>query len=148
MTAWLLITCAVLVSAALEDSRQKKIGKGKILFMILLGSLRPDREPAAVLQNAGTALVLFLALLAVYMASEGRALGGGDVRLLAAEAFLLKEKEMITALLVSGMLLLVYCMRRRKEHARSSQIPAAVFLCPGMIFALFVSAAMTICLKT
>ncbi len=144
MTAWLLITCAVLASAALEDSRQKKIGKGKILFMILLGSLRPDREPAAVLQNAGNAMILFLALLAVYMASEGRVLGGGDVRLLAAEAFLLKEKEMITALLVSGILLLVYSLRCRKEHAGNRQIPAAVFLCPGMIFALFVSAVMTI----
>ena len=146
----MIITCAVLLYTAAADSRRRKIDRKSVLGVLFLGLTRPDRGTEELCRDAGTALAVFAVILAVYIVSEGRALGGGDVRLFSAEAFLLKENEMITALLSTAVLLLAYCLYIRKQHAGSRQIPAAgsrqipaaVFLCPGMILSLFVSVFM------
>ncbi|MBR3165779.1 MAG: prepilin peptidase [Lachnospiraceae bacterium] len=147
MTGWMIITCTVLFYTAAEDSRRRKIDRKPVLLMILLGLTRPDRGAEELCRDAGTALAVFAVILAVYLISEGSLFGGGDVRLFSAEAFLLKESEMILALVSSAVLLLAYCIYIRKKHSGDRQIPAAVFLCPGMILSLIVSAAATNCLK-
>ena len=147
MTGWMIITCTVLIYTAAADRRRRKIDRKPVLFMIFLGLTRPDRGTAELCRDAGTALAVFAVILAVYLVSEGRMIGGGDVRLFSAEAFLLKENEMIPALVSSAVLLLAYCIYIRIKHTGDRQIPAAVFLCPGMILSLIVSAVLTNRLK-
>ena len=143
MTVWISITCAVLAYTAAADLRERKIDRRSILLLVLLRLARPGSGPSELYRNACTALLVFLVLLAVYAVSGGRSFGGGDVRLLSAEAFLLRENELITALLISAGMLLLYCLYSRKKSGQDRQIPAAVFLCPGMILSLFVTGFVT-----
>ena len=143
MAVWRIITAAVLVYTAAADVRERMIGRRMILALLFLGLARPGRTPAEIQQSTCTALLVFVVLFTVYAAAGGRFLGGGDVRLLSAEAFLLRENELITALLISAGMLLLYCLYSRKKSGQDRQIPAAVFLCPGMILSLFVTGFVT-----
>ena len=145
MILWSLTVCAVLVCVSAHDIGCRRVEKKTILFLLLLGAARPDRNTAETMSAAGTAVFLLAFLLAVYLLTDGAAIGGGDIRLLAAFAFLLREREMIMAMAAAAVFLMLYRAVRRENRRRI--VPAAPFLSAGVTVSLFVTAAVTFCAK-
>jgi len=147
MNVWMSVTYAVLFCAAAGDVRDRKIDRSTILLLLLLGLFRPDRDLTELEQSAVLAAAAFPVLLLLWYITKGRAFGGGDVRLVFSEIFILREGELIAALVFSAVMLSAYFMNIRLKQKESRLVPAAAFLCPGMMLSLFVAEIVTGCPK-
>lgn len=142
MIVWYMLTAAVFILAAVRDIKERRIGRTEVLLIIAAGALRPGRDGSGMLRAAMTAAFVYALLLAVYLYSAGRGkkvIGGGDVRFIAAAAFLLTEKEMITAMLGTAGILFFHIIICRLKRVRCRTIPVAAYVSPSVIGALFVT---------
>ena len=148
MTVWKVILSLILADASVTDIKSRRIGKKTVLLLAALGAVRPDRNGSEAMRALFFAVLIFAALFVVYALSKGGALGGGDVRLLSAEAFILQEEEMAAAMLCTAAALLLFSIVRRRGPGRhDGRIPAAPFISFGILASFFVTKAVKSCLK-
>lgn len=93
------------------------------------------------LQHIATGVVLFLLFLAIYLATKGRGIGGGDVKLVFPIGLLLGVKPSIIFLYVSfftGAIVSLMLLATKKRHMKDA-IPFGPFLAFGVIIAILYS---------
>lgn len=133
-----ILTC-ILVTAALEDIKEKVISNSLIAFSILssialtIASLDIKTMMNSVILFAITTAVLYL----LYLLSRG-GMGLGDAKLLAGISVLLGERGIISvfaiAVILSGILSLILIIA--KKIKRKDTIPFTPFILAAVIFLL------------
>lgn len=129
-----LLASALLVLSVI-DFRTYEIPFGINLFILVLGLIRVGTDYG----NFLTYLIGFLsvsALLAVlYYATDGRAIGGGDVKLMAACGLLLGWKLIILAFLLGCVLGAVIHVIRMKVSGEGRMLAMGPYLSMGVLIA-------------
>ena len=75
-------------------------------------------------------------LLLIYLLSKGRAMGGGDIKLIAASGILLGGQKNLLAFLLAGMILLVFYPLRQKLFRQRERLAFGPYLSLGIFLSL------------
>lgn len=128
--------CGLLFWIAQKDFKTRRIEDGSLLALFLLGvlSLLSGGGPALPERLLGMAAVSVPFLgLALFLPG---ALGGGDVKLMAAGGFFLGSRGIWTALLFALPGSAVFCLWLLiRKKGRKAAFPLGPFLCAGMALA-------------
>ena len=111
-----LMLCMILLYASLSDIAKHEVPDYVPALILVLAFV--GFEPANTLSMLIGALVVFLPQLAISMLRPGRAVGGADIKISTAIAFLLGAEKGIFALLaglLSGVIVMFIVRKVRKE---------------------------------
>ncbi len=128
-----LLTSALLVLSVI-DFRTYEIPFGINLFILALGLIRAALDYHHILSYLIGFLVVSAVLAILYYASKGRAIGGGDVKLMAACGLFLGWKMIIIAFLIGCILgAVIHVIRMKVSHedhvlAMGPYLSAGVFI--------------------
>ena len=128
-----LMTSALLVLSVI-DIRTYEIPVGINLFLLVIGALHfiLDRENW-ISYLAGMFAVSIL-LEVIFLISKGRAIGGGDVKLMAAAGFILGWKEIILAFVIGCIAGSVIHLLRMKLSGADKVLAMGPYLSAGILF--------------
>ena len=132
-----LLFSALLALSAI-DFRTYEIPVGFNLFILALGLVRIVTDLANWKEYAIGLVSVSAVLTILYYASGGRAIGGGDVKLMAATGLLLGWKLNIFAFLSGCILGSVIHLIRMKLSGENHQLAMGPYLAGGVVLAVFI----------
>lgn len=109
---------SVLIVLSVIDFRTYEIPFGINVFIFILGLIRLVAEPAGWQEYVIGFFAVSIPLELLLLLSKGRAIGGGDVKLMAAAGFLLGWKKIILALVLGCILgSVIHILRMKLSNA-------------------------------
>lgn len=132
----LCLTASALIALSVIDFRSFEIPAGFNIFILVMGLIRLGLD----YRNWSLYLIGFfcvsLVLYLLYLFSKGRAIGGGDVKLMAAAGLLLGWKNIILALILGCMIgSVVHLLRMKISHA-DKVLAMGPYLAVGIVIAM------------
>ena len=125
-----LMTSAFLV-ISIVDEQTLEIPLPCNLFLGTVGILACILDFTNLLEHLLGAAVIFLLLYALYFFSKGAAIGGGDVKLMAAAGLILGWKKILIAFLLACIIGSVCHLIRMKVSKAGSVLAMGPYLCIG-----------------
>lgn len=133
----LLLCFPVLVAVAITDYRTHRIWYGFSLYILGIGLGAGILEKKALAEVLAGGMVLFMLLFLLFRLSNGKLLGGGDVKLMAAAGVLLGVTQGLLALLFACIAALLVKLpaylgkgrKREKCFAFGPYLVLGIFLC-------------------
>ena len=139
MTIDSLLYC-LLISALLVlsiiDFRTYEIPLGINIFILILGIVRVATDFSHVLDYVSGFLAVSLVLAILYYVSQGRAIGGGDVKLMAVCGLLLGWKLILLAFFLGCILGSVIHVIRMKVSGADRVLAMGPYLSLGILLAV------------
>lgn len=133
-TALGCLLASTLIVVAVVDARTMEIPPALNITLLILGIARTAADPGRRLEHAiGIAAVSGI-LLAIYLATSGRGIGGGDIKLMAACGLFLGWKQIIAAFIIG-------CLTGAAIHLTRMSLKKAARL---LAFGPYLSAGITI----
>ena len=129
-----LMTSALIVIAVI-DERTYQIPVSQNLFLGLLGILMTVYDFRHILSHIIGAVVVSLFLYGLYYFSSGKAIGGGDIKLMAYAGLLLGAKNIILAFILACILGSVIHTIRMKVKKRNNLLALGPYLSAGIFIA-------------
>jgi leader peptidase (prepilin peptidase)/N-methyltransferase len=129
-----LMASALLVLSVI-DFRTYEIPFGINLFILALGLVRAATDFANILNYLAGLLAVSMVLAILYYATGGKAIGGGDVKLMAACGLLLGWKLIILAFLLGCVLGAVIHVIRMKISGEGRVLAMGPYLSMGVLIA-------------
>lgn len=126
---------SALLALSVIDARTYEIPVGFNIFIALLGVARVATDYRNWLNYLIGALCVSLFLLLLYLFSHGRAIGGGDIKLMAAAGLLLGWKLIILAFCVGCIVGAVVHVIRMKVSKAEHVLAMGPYLSIGVAFA-------------
>lgn len=136
--------CSALIVISVIDWRTFEIPLGANIFILVLGIIRLVWTILAYgtesnwLEYVIGFFVVSLPLAIIYYASKGKAIGGGDVKLMAAAGLFLGWKLTLVALIAGCLYGSVIHIIRMKVSGQGKQLAMGPYLSAGIITALWV----------
>jgi len=133
-----LLTCALtscLIVIAVIDWRTFEIPVGLNVFIALLGVINLVFDYDNWLDYLIGAACVSGFLLIIYLVSKGRAMGGGDIKLMAAAGLLLGWKNIVLAFILGCILASVIHVIRMKVSKAEHVLAFGPYLAAGIIIA-------------
>ncbi len=133
-----LILCAILLWASISDIGRHEVPDFITILILVLAFV--GFEPANLPSMLIGAAVVFLPQLAVSMLRPGRAVGGADIKISTALAFLLGAEKGIFALL-AGMLtgvIVMFIVRKIRKETNKEPFALVPFLSFGAMLAFMI----------
>ena len=133
-----LMTSALIVITVI-DERTFRIPVSQNLFLGLLGIIMTVYDYRHIVSHLIGAFCVSLFLYGLYYFSSGKAIGGGDIKLMFAAGFLLGWKATVVGFfigLILGGIYGVICLVRR-SHGKNDHFAFGPFLSVGLAIALF-----------
>lgn len=129
-----LLASALLVLSVI-DFRTYEIPFGINLFILALGLVRAATDISNILNYLAGSLAVSIVLAVLYYATGGRAIGGGDVKLMAVCGLLLGWKLIIMAFLLGCVLGAVIHVIRMKVSGEGHVLAMGPYLSMGVMIA-------------
>ncbi|MCM1267883.1 MAG: prepilin peptidase [Bacteroidales bacterium] len=129
-----LLASALLVLSVI-DFRTYEIPFGINLFILALGLVRAATDISNILNYLAGSIAVSAVLAVLYYASRGKAIGGGDVKLMAACGLLLGWKLIILAFLLGCVLGAVIHVIRMKVSGEGHVLAMGPYLSMGVLIA-------------
>ena len=129
-----LMTSALIVIAVI-DERTYQIPVSQNLFLGLLGIIMTVYDFRHILSHIIGAVVVSLFLYGLYYFSSGKAIGGGDIKLMAYAGLLLGAKNIIFAFILACILGSVIHTIRMKVSKRNNLLALGPYLSAGIFIA-------------
>lgn len=129
-----LLASALLVLSVI-DFRTYEIPFGINLFILALGLVRVVTDASNILNYLAGLMAVSIVLAILYYATGGRAIGGGDVKLMAACGLLLGWKLIILAFLLGCVLGAVIHVIRMKISGEGRVLAMGPYLSMGVLIA-------------
>lgn len=129
-----LLASALLVLSVI-DFRTYEIPFGINLFILALGLVRAATDFSNILNYLAGSLAVSIVLAVLYYATGGRAIGGGDVKLMAVCGLLLGWKLIIMAFLLGCVLGAVIHVIRMKVSGEGHVLAMGPYLSMGVLIA-------------
>lgn len=129
-----LLASALLVLSVI-DFRTYEIPFGINLFILALGLVRAATDFSNILNYLAGSLAVSIVLAVLYYATGGRAIGGGDVKLMAVCGLLLGWKLIIMAFLLGCVLGAVIHVIRMKVSGEGHVLAMGPYLSMGVMIA-------------
>ena len=129
-----LMTSALIVIAVI-DERTYQIPVSQNLFLGLLGILMTVYDFRHILSHIIGAVIVSLFLYGLYYFSSGKAIGGGDIKLMAYAGLLLGAKNIIFAFILACILGSVIHTIRMKVSKRNNLLALGPYLSAGIFIA-------------
>ncbi|MDE6319946.1 MAG: A24 family peptidase, partial [Lachnospiraceae bacterium] len=129
-----LMASALLVLSVI-DFRTYEIPFGINLFILALGLVRAATDFSNILTYLAGLLAVSIVLAVLYYATGGKAIGGGDVKLMAACGLLLGWKLIILAFLLGCVLGAVIHVIRMKVSGEGRVLAMGPYLSMGVLIA-------------
>ena len=129
-----LMTSALIVIAVI-DERTYQIPVSQNLFLGLLGIIMTVYDFRHILSHIIGAVIVSLFLYGLYYFSSGKAIGGGDIKLMAYAGLLLGAKNIIFAFILACILGSVIHSIRMKVSKRNNLLALGPYLSAGIFIA-------------
>ena len=129
-----LMTSALIVIAVI-DERTYQIPVSQNLFLGLLGIIMTVYDFRHILSHIIGAVIVSLFLYGLYYFSSGKAIGGGDIKLMAYAGLLLGAKNIILAFILACILGSVIHTIRMKVSKRNNLLALGPYLSAGIFIA-------------
>ena len=129
-----LMTSALIVIAVI-DERTYQIPVSQNLFLGLLGIIMTVYDFRHILSHIIGAVIVSLFLYGLYYFSSGKAIGGGDIKLMAYAGLLLGAKNIIFAFILACILGSVIHTIRMKVNKRNNLLALGPYLSAGIFIA-------------
>ena len=129
-----LMTSALIVIAVI-DERTYQIPVSQNLFLGLLGIIMTVYDFRHILSHIIGAVIVSLFLYGLYYFSSGKAIGGGDIKLMAYSGLLLGAKNIIFAFILACILGSVIHTIRMKVSKRNNLLALGPYLSAGIFIA-------------
>ena len=129
-----LMTSALIVIAVI-DERTYQIPVSQNLFLGLLGIIMTVYDFRHILSHIIGAVIVSLFLYGLYYFSSGKAIGGGDIKLMAYAGLLLGAKNIIFAFILACNLGSVIHTIRMKVSKRNNLLALGPYLSAGIFIA-------------
>ena len=129
-----LMTSALIVIAVI-DERTYQIPVSQNLFLGLLGILMTVYDFRHILSHIIGAVIVSLFLYGLYYFSSGKAIGGGDIKLMAYAGLLLGAKNIILAFILACILGSIIHTIRMKVSKRNNLLALGPYLSAGIFIA-------------
>lgn len=141
MTAQTALYCAlasVLIVISVIDFRTYEIPLGCNIFILILGIVQVFIDLPHMSQYVIGFFAVSLVLFLIWLLSKGRAIGGGDIKLLAASGLLLGWQNIIMAFLLGCVLGAVIHLTRMKLKGADRTLAFGPYLSMGLLIAALV----------
>ncbi len=133
----LAMMCSALLALSVIDFRTYEIPVGFNIFIGCLGLIRLLTDLSSWLDSLIGLFCISIPLLLIFLVSKGRAIGGGDVKLMAACGFLIGWQKICFAFLV-GCILGSLIHTIRMKHSNADHVLAmGPYLSLGVLLSLF-----------
>ena len=129
-----LMTSALIVIAVI-DERTYQIPVSQNLFLGLLGIIMTVYDFRHILSHIIGAVIVSLFLYGLYYFSSGKAIGGGDIKLMAYAGLLLGAKNIVFAFILACILGSVIHTIRMKVNKRNNLLALGPYLSAGIFIA-------------
>ena len=129
------LLASALIVLSVIDFRTYEIPFGINLFILALGLIRAVTDLQHILNYLIGLLAVSMVLAVLYYATGGRAIGGGDVKLMAACGLLLGWKLIILAFLLGCVLGAVIHVIRMKVSGEGRVLAMGPYLSLGVLIA-------------
>jgi len=138
---WVSIVYCLMVSALLVlsviDWRTYEIPFGLNLFIFILGVIATVLERGQWLTHLIGFFVVSVPLLIIFLASQGRGIGGGDIKLMAAAGLVLGWKLTIVAFIIGCFIGVIVHYARMKFSDQDHVLAFGPYLSIGIVLALW-----------
>lgn len=141
MTAQTALYCALasaLIVISFIDFRTYEIPLGCNIFILILGIVQVFIDLPHMSQYVIGFFAVSLVLFLIWLISKGRAIGGGDIKLLAASGLLLGWQNIIMAFLLGCVLGAVIHLTRMKLKGADRTLAFGPYLSMGLLIAALV----------
>lgn len=133
----LAMMCSALIALSVIDFRTYEIPVGFNIFIGCLGIVRLLTDPSSWMDSLIGLFCISVPLLLIFLVSKGRAIGGGDVKLMAACGFLIGWQKICFAFLVGCILgSLIHSIRMKRSNA-DHVLAMGPYLSMGVLLSLF-----------
>lgn len=126
---------SALIALSVIDFRTYEIPVGFCVFIGILGIARVATDPENVFNYLLGAVAVSAVLAILYYGSKGRAIGGGDVKLMAACGFLLGWQKIVLAFTLGCILGSVIHIIRMKVSKQGRMLAMGPYLSAGVMIA-------------
>jgi len=126
---------SVLIVISVIDFRTYEIPLGCNIFIFILGVIQVVTDLPHMLQYVIGFFAVSLVLLIIWLISRGRAIGGGDVKLLAAAGLLIGWKNIILAFILGCVIGSVIHLIRMKFSGADRRLAFGPYLSIGIAIA-------------
>ncbi len=133
----LSLMCSSLLALSVIDFRTYEIPVGFNIFIGCLGAVRLLLNLSSWMDSLIGMLCISLPLLLIFLVSKGRAIGGGDVKLMAACGFLIGWQKICFAFLAGCILGSVIHSIRMKRSGADHILAMGPYLSLGVFLSLF-----------
>lgn len=130
------LLCSVLIVISVIDWRTLEIPWGLNLSILVLGALRVCIEPEAAVSCLIGLFAVSVPLAAVFYLSRGRAIGGGDVKLMAAAGLFLGWEKIVLAFFLGCILGSVIHIGRMRLSGADHVLAMGPYLAAGILLAV------------
>lgn len=132
------LLCSVLITISVIDWRTFEIPPGLNLCILILGVLRILAEPKMAVTCIIGLFAVSVPLAVIFYISRGRAIGGGDVKLMAAAGLFIGWKNILLALFLGCILGSVIHIGRMRLSGADHVLAMGPYLAAGILLcALF-----------
>ncbi len=137
------LLCSVLIVISVIDWRTFEIPIGTNIFILVLGLIKLGVNILIFGLNGDWLefvigfFVVSIPLAIIYYASKGRAMGGGDVKLMAVSGLFLGWKHALVALILGCLYGSVIHIIRMKKSGEGKQLAMGPYLSAGIVTALW-----------
>lgn len=129
---------SALLTLSLIDFRTYEIPIGFNIFILILGLVRVATDYKNWLTYVIGLVSVSVVLLLIFLISQGRAIGGGDVKLMAATGLLLGWQYNLLGFVIGCILGSVIHIIRMKVSKESHTLAMGPYLSAGVIISIFV----------
>lgn len=130
------LLASALIALSVIDWKTYEIPFGINLFILILGLIRVATDLNGWMQYVIGLASVSLFLLILYYASAGRAIGGGDVKLMAACGLLLGWQKILLAFVLGCILGACIHLIRMKVQGEGSRLAMGPYLSAGVLLAV------------
>ena len=129
------LLCSILIALSVIDWRTFEIPVGFNIFIAVLGLVRVITDYHNYKDYLIGCVSVSLFLLILYIVSKGRAIGGGDVKLMAAAGLLLGWKSIVLAFCIGCVGGAIIHVIRMKVSGAERQLAMGPYLSAGILLA-------------
>ena len=129
---------SALLALSMIDFRTFEIPVGFNIFILILGLVRVATDYKDWLNYVIGLVSVSVVLLLIFLISQGRAIGGGDVKLMAATGLLIGWQKNLLAFVIGCILGSVIHIIRMKVSKQGRTLAMGPYLAAGVIISIFV----------
>lgn len=135
-TALCCLVASTLIVVAVVDARTMEIPRGLNIILLILGIMRAATDYSRWVEHAIGFAAVSVILLAIYLASGGRGVGGGDVKLMAGCGLFLGWRLIIAAFIAACVIGSILHLIRMAAKKAGRVLAFGPYLSAGVVIAM------------